>query len=1342
MTNRQVKLVSPTRELDITPAPAQFSEFQAERNIVLLGDPGAGKTHLFKRSAEQVTGRFVTVREFLNIPPDWGDKILFVDALDEKRAGRADDSIVDELVRKLFASPPLKLRISCREQDWLGESDLEAFRPYFEVNGGVSVLSLSTLTRNEQREVLVEHGLTDIDSFLEEANRRDLGDFLHNPQNLKMLATVVASGKWPATRSQLFALCTELWLSERNNVHSRKDPFSAAELRATAGALCALRLISDVDGFGLDYNTSDAAYPGVNSVPFLNGNKVEAVLRRPVFDAIPGASRVDYVHRTTAEYLAAEWLADQMEKGLPARRVSALLGPDHRPATEVRGLNAWLPTFSSKFAQSFICADPYGVLSYGDPAGLSRALRLCLLEALSELSAADPWFRSQDSTGERLSGMCIPEMIPALRSILESAQPDHSMRLLVLDSLAAGGSAQDLVDPVRGILLDGNAWHVERERAFDVLWAVGEPALELIRSSLRQLPPLDASCIQLRSYVISVAYGTLFGTADVVTLLNDLQQTSDTVTHRVEIWTLSDVVPPCDIPAILEGVDLAPAEGETQQRVGRNRSTVANAVSRSLVRLLGSDEEILPANLWRWLRKLALSFEPLASDKSVREALRSRKNLVVEALAEGLDECHNEPNPYALLHTLRNTTLNTIGDVDMLDVLVKRFGVMIRGDRNAALIYEAALALTFLYSQERPGVFEFLYSAGEHDDLKDLRDAVLVSEIPDWRREDAQRTQERRAAEEIGRTSLVQRFSAHEPAIRAGTQNGWLGWIANVYLANFSDSDYRLSPRDRLIALLGEEPADSALVGLSRVLDRHDIPSVEGVIACFIQGSSAQWWLAVIAALDARWEVQPTLDGLPDSLISAALAIDIARPTSVRDGNVMRRASHEWKNAVLASQPQLAKNVYLAFVRAALATGREYVDGLHELMTIPEFSGWHASTALSLLLDYPNASHQNLRQMLEPVLADDLARGSFVDMAKKYLADTVLERHAYVRWLVAAFISRPDEFEVPFIQEAESSTAVLWLLRDTMPSAVTGVASGGPAGFDVELLERILIVAAAHFPDAPHPANGWSGDQNPWDGSEFIKRMINQVSLDTSVRATTVLTRLANESRLATYRDYVLHTTEAQRTRRRDAEYQQPNWSQAVAALSNAAPANAADLHALVVDTLLDTGNRIAHANNDIYKRFWNEDSYGRLAEPKSEESGRDVLLDFLNSSLRPLRVTAEPEGHMAHDKRADITVHFAPYKIPVELKRSYHADVWHAAISQLDRLYTPDPDARGYGVYCVLWFGQVSSRRIPRHTQGLEAPKSAEEMSAMLCDLIPVDHRSLIAVVVIDVSGQPRRID
>jgi hypothetical protein len=187
------------------------------------------------------------------------------------------------------------------------------------------------------------------------------------------------------------------------------------------------------------------------------------------------------------------------------------------------------------------------------------------------------------------------------------------------------------------------------------------------------------------------------------------------------------------------------------------------------------------------------------------------------------------------------------------------------------------------------------------------------------------------------------------------------------------------------------------------------------------------------------------------------------------------------------------------------------------------------------------------------------------------------------------------------------------------------------------------------------------------------------------------LERLTANANLVTYRDILLHALAGQRTLSREAEYQQPTWNEAAAALANGAPANVADLCALVVAQLADVQVHIATSNADIYKQFWNEAKFAKLGTPKSEESCRDVLLSHLRPKLLPLGVTAEPEGHMLADRRADIACTMPGIKLVVELKKDTHAEVWTAAEMQLDRYYTRDPDAKGFGLYGVFWFGSSS---------------------------------------------------
>ena len=89
------------------------------------------------------------------------------------------------------------------------------------------------------------------------------------------------------------------------------------------------------------------------------------------------------------------------------------------------------------------------------------------------------------------------------------------------------------------------------------------------------------------------------------------------------------------------------------------------------------------------------------------------------------------------------------------------------------------------------------------------------------------------------------------------------------------------------------------------------------------------------------------------------------------------------------------------------------------------------------------------------------------------------------------------------------------------------------------------------------------------------------------------------------------------------------------------------------------------------------------------------------------------------------------------ELKRDYHAEVWTAITGQLDRFYAHDPEAKGFGIYVVFWSGTKRRRSIPPAPNGMQPPKTAAEMEAILQSMLPEDMRKRLGVIVVDVSGE-----
>ena len=199
----------------------------------------------------------------------------------------------------------------------------------------------------------------------------------------------------------------------------------------------------------------------------------------------------------------------------------------------------------------------------------------------------------------------------------------------------------------------------------------------------------------------------------------------------------------------------------------------------------------------------------------------------------------------------------------------------------------------------------------------------------------------------------------------------------------------------------------------------------------------------------------------------------------------------------------------------------------------------------------------------------------------------------------------------------------------------------------------------------------------------------------------------------------------------RNATFPVPDLLAVQHTLANDRPANPADLAALVAAKLEFLATRIRHGNTDDWRQYWSEDSNRKLIGPKHENSCRGALLSHLRQLL-PDGVDAQPEGHYARDKRADIRVSFAASAIPVEIKKDSHRKLWSAAADQLVRQYTIDPDSSGYGIYLVLWFGL---EKMPVPPTG-RRPKTPETLRERLEERLEGPYQHKVRVIVIDVSG------
>jgi hypothetical protein len=1335
MSDRNVRQISPPVEGEEEQPRRPFSGFVGEANIVLLGDPGAGKSHLFREFARVEDGRLLTARSFLNIPAFAPRSILYIDGLDERRAGRGDRGIIDAMVQKLFAVAPAKVRLSCRVADWLDESDLAAFQPFFDLGGGAVVLGLERLSDAEQRNVLLVQGIneTEADAFLQEAKSRGLEEFLENPQNLLMLLRAVKSGSWPETRKELFELSTQLLLSEANREHARAENYTADELRSTAGAICAARLISDTAGISLTEYEGDPDTPSYRSLAFLESQKVQAALERRVFEAGPIAESVDYAHRTTAEFLGAAWLANTIRGGLPLGRVQALIGVDGQPAPELRGLHAWLPVFLPEHADRLIEADAYGVLTYGDAGSLTPSSRRYLLDALGRLSQIDPWFRSGRWQSPAIGALARPDMVESFRAVLRSRTANFGIRSVVVDALAAGAPLPALKDDLAAVLERHESPFAERVHAMVALLRLGPEGKAIVARVGRDRLGLEGNSLRLRSEIAAQLYGEGFGPEDVAVLMGDTLRSEDDVMTGT-LWSISSRVPDADIPAILDRFEPIEREQDSPMERG-NAWEVPSTFERFLFRALQQPEsQIDAATAWKWLRVRRSLRDNYGGGDAQTTGLRENlvgKPALLRAMADHfLETVIADANRWMAYHDFEEITAHAVGPELFLERIMSYLPSCEGGSDKELFLYELALGLVF---DAPEWIFAELYAMGDiSENLCSARDRAMSCDISQARFRRSVRNTER----EDKSAERRRNFEANAEAIRSGSDLGWLDWAAQIYFGLFADLDRQAAPCERLVGFLGEANAAIAIEGFIASLGRPDVPSLERVAAAAADHRRFHASYPLVAGLDERWLRTPNLDGLPDELLRSALATEETTPTPSGKGTTANRRLNSWKSAIFEQRPELARDAYIALASAALRKGAQHAGGLRELLNEEALAPFRRNVILPLLREFPNAAPFPLRDLLSGGLGLPPAHPELLALAGETLPRPQAELGDEQRdlWLAAAYYLAPQEFESRVQSRARERPRFVFLLRDF--SGYERHGDDTPTALPVSQLEFLARLTGSLFPEAPFPSDGLSGDQNPWDAGEFVRKLVNAISASPSENATTALMRLEGDSSLASYRQHTQHALANQRARWRDSQYDRPNWPETLRALTNGPPVNVRDLHALVVAHLADLKNRIAASNNDIYKSFWNEDRYGRTTSPKPEESCRDVLVGLLRPVLLPLGIMVEPEGHMAGDRRADISVAMPSRKILCELKRDYHADVWTALEEQLDRFYTIDPEARGFGVFGVFWFGEQRPSPIPPPPRGLARPESAEDMERMLYELIPGDKQNRLAVVVIDVSG------
>lgn len=1334
VANRRVVQIEPKRA-DQGQEAARIFDCLDREQVILLGDPGAGKTHCFRKMAAAEQAPIYSVQRFVARNGDEQAKTVYLDGLDEyrPRTSARDSNPAITLLQILRKSGSPRLRLSCRFADWLGSTDLELFRDYCGT-GGYAVVALEPLDQQEALEILADKGVPKPETFWAEATARHMEWMVTNPQNLLMLAEVVAHSGWPATKRDLYEQWSLRHLAEhKESLHeSQLGRYASADLVDPAGAACAALLISDATGIQRG-PSSDDQVPSYRSVPCSNQESVLAALSRSAFSSVE-PNVATYVHRTIAEYLGARWLGKRVAEGLPLSRIQALLGVDRYPSPSLRGLHAWLPLFVPLQATALIARDPGGVLAYGDAASLPPSQKADLIKSLGTLAAENPWFLTESLSDYGLAGLSCPETAEQLVAILRSSA-DVPLKTLVLRAISVGELLASYRPQLEHTLADPAASPSHRRLAFKSLLRYGPDGIASVIRIYTAVLARENQSIGLRSAIVGTLYGRPFGPSDVVAILNDAATESRS---RVvgELWPLDRGIPAHSLLEVLEEYQRRSLHWRASSK-GSPNFEVPVSVERMVGRLCEEIPEDSVDRVDRLLKVLNGIYEKdlgtTGGSARLDQILSRRQHLSRMLVDSAVRHIAEFKHPGAVGFTLNHLSHGAIKIELVAERLCAEFdgqggGVSFSPDMLQK--YEALGKCLYSSGPESSSVFErFIEIGRSHPECKALLEAYTRCEI------DERRLRPSPFAVGVAeyRIRLRQKVESEALALQRGENIGVQGELAKVYWGFYTGEAEHVR-RKQLILAVGAPLTEAVERGFVAMVEGQPPPRLSEIA----DGSAANQfyghWYAFLAGLDLLWDERQDLGGLSRDALAAGFALSLLLDTFDDDGKHSPGNAREWSRRILHERPEIAEEACTALL-AELLRRKESIDSLLHRLPDRASAPWRSKLGMRLLLDYEPRNISDLQELC--IMAAESGDG------RQQLAVTARERVFVpsanrptedLLWIVVGFALVGGQFETKLAAAAVSHPEALWTIRSLTQSSVQ--ADDRRARFDLNLqqMEFIVRTFGRVFPSTAHPVAGW-GDQSGYDAAMYLGGLITAISTRSDSAAGECLARLLECQDLRSYRSWISSRLAEQRELNRRSRYERPTWQAVCVAVGGGAPANIEDLKALFLDDLVDAGRDIRHSNLDKYLIYWSGgESVSRA--PRDEDYCRDRLVEYLRARLVPLGMWVEPEGHMAADKRADMVV-FGPntLKLPVEVKRDTHPELWVAAKNQLERLYTRDPNALGYGVYLVFYFGVGRGRGITPRVGGAPLPDSPEDLEEALNASVPAEHRDRITCAVIDAS-------
>jgi predicted NACHT family NTPase len=501
------------------PHVVPFSQIAGKPCLVLLGEPGIGKTTalerhraeteaaiqqaggtLFWRNLNAYQSDVLLVRSVFEDPVfnGWrsGNGILhlFLDSLDECLI--RIDTLAALLAQELGRAPieRLRLRIACRTAVWPSLLENSLLRLWGE--NAVGVYELAPLRSSDATSAAAACGV-DAAAFLAEVDRREAAALANRPVTLGfLLRAYQRGGGFPASQLELYRqgcerLCEETSESRRaGRLVGHLTPRQRMHIAARIAALslfCGRPVIwtgtaADAPEGSLPFHDVLGGSECIDGVALdLTEAAVREVLDTGLFSA-RGPECLGFAHQTYAEFLAAGYLHSH---GMDVAQILSLImhpGDEAgRVVPQLHEVAAWLAGLLPAVYDRIVQSDPQVLLS-SDVTTMSAAARDRLVGSLLQLFDLGKLIDNDWDLRAKYRKLAHPRLGEQAEPFIRDRAKNSVVRRVAIDIVEAC-QVQPLQGALADVVLDSTDNQHVREQAAAALVQIGDGA------TLRRLLP-------------------------------------------------------------------------------------------------------------------------------------------------------------------------------------------------------------------------------------------------------------------------------------------------------------------------------------------------------------------------------------------------------------------------------------------------------------------------------------------------------------------------------------------------------------------------------------------------------------------------------------------------------------------------------------------------------------------------------------------------------------------------------------------------------------------------------------------------------------------------------------